>query len=68
MAYDFRSIYIISIQIFCSFVDVITIDKTSENFRLLYDVKGRFAVHRIKSEEAKVNLHVYAHVYMEGFL
>ena len=34
--------------------DVITIDKTGENFRLLYDVKGRFTIHRIKPEEAKV--------------
>ncbi|VDI50666.1 small subunit ribosomal protein S4e [Mytilus galloprovincialis] len=38
------------------FMDVVTIDKTQENFRLLYDVKGRFAVHRIKSEEAKYKL------------
>ena len=34
--------------------DVITIEKTGENFRLLYDVKGRFATHRIHSDEAKV--------------
>ena len=38
------------------FMDVITIERTSENFRLLYDVKGRFAVHRIKPEEAKYKL------------
>lgn len=37
-----------------SFVDVITIDKTGENFRLMFDVKGRFTVHRISAEEAKV--------------
>ena len=36
------------------FLDVITLDKTAENFRLIYDVKGRFAVHRITPEEAKV--------------
>ena len=35
-------------------VDVITIEKTGENFRLMYDVKGRFTVHRIGPEEAKV--------------
>ena len=35
--------------------DVVTIDKTGENFRLLYDVKGRFTVHRIMTEEAKVS-------------
>ncbi|XP_071112328.1 small ribosomal subunit protein eS4-like isoform X2 [Haliotis cracherodii] len=38
------------------FMDVVTIEKTSENFRVLYDVKGRFIVHRIKPEEAKYKL------------
>ncbi|XP_052809093.1 40S ribosomal protein S4-like [Mya arenaria] len=38
------------------FMDVITIEKTNEHFRLLYDVKGRFTVHRIKPEEAKYKL------------
>lgn len=40
----------------CGFMDVITIEKTGENFRLIYDVKGRFAVHRISAEEAKYKL------------
>ena len=35
--------------------DVISIEKTGENFRLLYDVKGRFTVHRISPEEARVS-------------
>ena len=35
--------------------DVITIERTGENFRLIYDNKGRFAVHRITPEEAKVS-------------
>ena len=35
--------------------DVISIEKTSENFRLVYDVKGRFAVHRITPDEASVS-------------
>lgn len=35
--------------------DVVSIDKTDENFRLLYDVKGRFVLHRITSEEARVH-------------
>ena len=35
--------------------DVITIERTGENFRLIYDSKGRFAVHRITPEEAKVS-------------
>uniref|UniRef100_A0A8C5KC33 Small ribosomal subunit protein eS4 n=1 Tax=Jaculus jaculus TaxID=51337 RepID=A0A8C5KC33_JACJA len=38
------------------FMDVISIDKTRENFRLIYDTKGRFAVHRITPEEAKYKL------------
>ncbi|CAF1058481.1 unnamed protein product, partial [Didymodactylos carnosus] len=37
------------------FMDVITIEKTGEHFRLIYDVKGRFCVHRIQPEEAKVS-------------
>ena len=38
--------------------DVISIEKTGEHFRLIYDVKGRFAIHRITVEEAKVNAHL----------
>jgi len=38
------------------FMDVITIDKTDEKFRLLYDVKGRFTVHRIDNTEAQYKL------------
>jgi hypothetical protein len=35
--------------------DVVTIEKTGEFFRLIYDVKGRFTVHRITADEAKVS-------------
>jgi len=38
------------------FQDVIEIPKTDERFRLLYDVKGRFVLHRITKEEAKYKL------------
>lgn len=38
------------------FMDVVTIEKTNEHFRLLYDVKGRFTVHRITPEEAQYKL------------
>jgi len=38
------------------FMDVISIEKNSENFRLVYDVKGRFTIHRITAEEAKYKL------------
>ncbi|KAJ2865853.1 40S ribosomal protein S4 [Coemansia aciculifera] len=38
------------------FLDVISIEKTDEHFRLIYDIKGRFTVHRINEEEAKFKL------------
>jgi small subunit ribosomal protein S4e len=38
------------------FQDVITIEKTNENFRLLYDIKGRFIVQPITPNEAKYKL------------
>ncbi|KAK2972108.1 hypothetical protein RJ640_010271 [Escallonia rubra] len=36
--------------------DVVSIPKTNENFRLLYDTKGRFRLHSIRDEEAKFKL------------
>lgn len=36
--------------------DVISIEKSGEHFRLLYDVKGRFTIHRITPEEATYKL------------
>jgi len=36
--------------------DVITIEKSGEHFRLLYDIKGRFTIHRITAEEATYKL------------
>src|SRR5882762_10011976 len=38
------------------FADVISIEKSGEHFRLLYDVKGRFTIHRITPEEATYKL------------
>jgi len=39
------------------FMDIIGIQKTDEKFRLLYDSKGRFVLHRVKNpEEAKFKL------------
>jgi len=38
------------------FMDIVSIDKTGENFRVLYDVKGRFVLHRVNDEEAKYKL------------
>jgi small subunit ribosomal protein S4e len=34
----------------CGFMDVITIERTGENFRLLYDTKGRFVLHRLDNK------------------
>ena len=36
--------------------DVVSIEKSGEHFRLLYDVKGRFTIHRITPEEASYKL------------
>jgi len=38
------------------FMDVISLDKTDEFYRLLFDVKGRFVLHRISKEEANFKL------------
>merc|ERR1712151_1060060 len=38
------------------FMDVVTIERTGEFFRLLYDVKGRFVCHRISAEESAYKL------------
>jgi len=38
------------------FMDVITIEKTNEIFRLLYDTKGRFSIQRVTPVEAKFKL------------
>merc|ERR1711936_683019 len=38
------------------FMDVVQVEKTGENFRIIYDVKGRFTVHRITAQDAKYKL------------
>jgi len=38
------------------FQDIISIEKTKENFRLLYDTKGRFVVHKVSPAEATYKL------------
>merc|ERR1712134_72373 len=35
----------------CGFMDVISIEKTDEHFRMLYDAKGRFVVHRLNNKQ-----------------
>ncbi|CAH2058832.1 unnamed protein product, partial [Thlaspi arvense] len=37
-------------------IHVVSIPKTNESFRLLYDTKGRFRLHSIRDEEAKFKL------------
>ena len=38
------------------FMDVVSIEKTGENFRMLYDTKGRFVLHKIPQEEVNIKL------------
>lgn len=38
------------------FMDVVTIEKTGENFRLMYDLKGRFLLHKVGATEASYKL------------
>lgn len=38
------------------FMDVVTIQATGDRFRLLYDTKGRFVLHRIGEKEAEYKL------------
>ena len=47
--------------------DVVSIAKTGENFRLLYDNKGRFTLHSISLEEAKVQKKPFIVIESTGF-
>jgi len=38
------------------FMDVISFDKSNEHYRLLFDTKGRFVLHRVSEDEAKFKL------------
>jgi len=38
------------------FMDVVQIEKTKENFRMLYDTKGKFTLHKVHKEEASYKL------------
>ena len=39
------------------FMDVVTIPKTSDKSRLLYDTKGRFVLHKIRNDELNMKLY-----------
>jgi small subunit ribosomal protein S4e len=38
------------------FMDVIELEKSNDRFRLMYDTKGRFVLHRVDREEAQYKL------------
>jgi small subunit ribosomal protein S4e len=38
------------------FMDVLTIEKTGENYRVLYDTKGRFILNKVNEKEAQYKL------------
>eukprot|EP01112_Ceratiomyxa_fruticulosa_P004201 TRINITY_DN14616_c0_g1_i1.p1 TRINITY_DN14616_c0_g1~~TRINITY_DN14616_c0_g1_i1.p1 ORF type:complete len:126 (+),score=17.62 TRINITY_DN14616_c0_g1_i1:70-447(+) len=38
------------------FMDVVSINATGEHFRILYNVKGRFQLHRVDNSEASFKL------------
>jgi small subunit ribosomal protein S4e len=38
------------------FMDTITIDKTGDKYRMLYDAKGRFQLHKISEAETQIKL------------
>lgn len=44
------------LDVLYSFADVISIEKVKEHYRLLYNTKGRFAVHRMTEQEAAYKL------------
>jgi len=49
------------------FMDVVSLEKTNQHFRLLYDTKGRFVIHQIHKDEAQYKLcRVQAHKFGPG--
>jgi len=40
----------------CGFMDVLTIEKTGDRYRLLYNTKGKFILHKIKGNEVGVKI------------
>jgi len=46
------------------FMDVVSLEKTNEHFRLLYDTKGRFTVKRISESESSYKLARVKKVYL----
>ena len=50
-------------MLYCLMLDVVSIPKTNEDFRLLYDTKGRFRLHAITGDETKVWI-----LYVDGWI
>merc|ERR1719446_1744362 len=49
------------------FMDGVSLEKTNQHFRMLYDTKGRFVVHQIHKDEAAYKLcRVQRHVFGAG--
>jgi len=48
------------------FMDVLELEKTGDRFRLLYDTKGRFVLHRINKEESAFKLCRVTKVYVSA--
>jgi small subunit ribosomal protein S4e len=48
------------------FMDVLELEKSNDVFRLLYDVKGRYVLHRIKKDEAAFKLCRISKVYISA--
>lgn len=48
------------------FMDVIELEKSGDRFRLLFDTKGRFVLHRINKEEAQFKLCRINKVFISG--
>lgn len=53
---SFRWLTLFLLLLLFALADVVSLEKSNEFFRLLYDVRGRFAVHRVGAEEAKYKL------------
>jgi len=48
------------------FMDVVELEKSNDRFRLLYDTKGRYVMHRLDREEAQYKLCRVNKVYVSG--
>ncbi len=52
----YENIFLYNSATYIIFLDVVTIKETNDSFRLLFDTKGRFVLHRINEDEQKVGV------------